>query len=161
MFARYFVELPLPADRLERALLASPEAWLPGLAVEAHAHGERLLAEVGFGERVHVSRRVIVEVGRPLHRHTTTLLPIRWRPASAMGLIPELDGDLEVAALTPAASQLSISARYTPPLGSVGAAIDRALLHRVAEATLKDFLDRIAEALPALAAAEASAEATR
>lgn len=161
MFARYFVELPVPADRLERALLASPEAWLPGLALEAHARGERLLAEVGFGERVHVSRRVIVEVGQPLRRHTTTLLPIRWRPASATGLIPELDGDLEVAALTPAASQLSISARYTPPLGTVGAAIDRALLHRVAEATLKDFLDRTAEALPALAAAEVPVEAAR
>jgi hypothetical protein len=104
---------------------------------------------------------VIVEVGQPLRRHTTTLLPIRWRPASAAGLIPELDGDLEVAALTPAASQLSISARYSPPLGSVGAAIDRALLHRVAEATLKDFLDRIAEALPTLAAAELPVEAAR
>ena len=66
-----------------------------------------------------------------------------------------------MAALTPAASQLSISARYTPPLGSVGAAIDRAVLHRVAEATLKDFLDRIAEALPALAAAEVQVEAAR
>jgi hypothetical protein len=154
MFARYFVELPVPADRLEQALLASPEAWLPGLALEAHARGERLLAEVGFGERVHVSRRVIVEVGQPLRRHSTTLLPIRWRPAASSGLVPELDADLEVAALTPAASQLSISARYTPPLGTVGAAIDRALLHRVAEATLKNFLDRIADALPALAAAE-------
>jgi len=161
MFARYFVELPLPADRLERALMASPEAWLPGLAVEAHARGERLLADVGFGERVHISQRVIVEIGQPLRRHTTTLLPIRWRPASASGLIPELDGDLEVAALTPAASQLSISARYTPPLGSVGAAIDRALLHRVAEATLKDFLDRIADALPALAATEVPVEVAR
>jgi hypothetical protein len=161
MFARYFVELPVPADHLERALLASPESWLPGLAVEAHARGERLLADVGFGERVHVSRRVIVEVGQPLRRHATTLLPIRWRPASAAGLIPELDADLEVAALTPAAAQLSISARYTPPLGTVGAAIDRALLHRVAEATLKHFLDRIAEALPALAAAEVPVEAGR
>ena len=161
MFARYFVELSVPADRLERALLASPEAWLPGLALEAHARGERLLADVGFGERVYVSRRVIVEVGQPLRRNSTTPLPIRWRPAAASGLVPELDADLEVAALTPAAAQLSISARYTPPLGTVGAAIDRALLHRVAEATLKNFLDRIAEALPALAAAEVSVEAGR
>lgn len=161
MFARYFVELPVPADRLERALLASPEVWLPGLALEAHARGERLLADVGFGERVHVSRLVIVEVGQPLRRHSTTLLPIRWRPAAASGLVPELDADLEVAALTPTASQLSISARYTPPLGTLGAAIDRALLHRVAEATLKDFLDRIAEALPALTTAEAPVQADR
>ena len=37
-----------------------------------------------------------------------------------------------------------MSARYVPPLGAVGRAIDRALLFRVAEATIKDFLDRVA-----------------
>jgi hypothetical protein len=34
-----------------------------------------------------------------------------------------------------------------PPLGALGRAIDRALLFRVAEATLKDFLDRVREAV--------------
>jgi hypothetical protein len=58
-----------------------------------------------------------------------------------------LDADLEVARLTPTITQLSISARYAPPLGAIGSAIDRALLHRVAEATVKDFMDRVAAAL--------------
>ena len=49
--------------------------------------------------------------------------------------------------MTPGTTQLSISARYVPPLGALGSAIDRALLHRVAEATMKDFLDRVATAL--------------
>jgi hypothetical protein len=147
MFARYFAELAIPADRLEQALLSSPRVWIPALAVEAHARGERVLAEVGFGARVRVSRRVVVEIGSPLRRSSTTLLPIRWRPLTASAVIPELDADLEVASLTPTSSQLSIGARYTPPLGSVGATIDRALLHRVAEATLKDFLDRVADRL--------------
>jgi hypothetical protein len=161
MFARYYVELPMPADHLQERLLASPSAWLPGLAADAHAHGEQLLADVGFGERVRVSRRVIVEVGTPLRRHSTTLLPIRWRPAATSGLIPELEGDLEVAALTPSSAQLSISARYSPPIGRVGAAIDRALLHRVAEATLKDFLDRVADGLLTLATVAAPVDAGR
>jgi hypothetical protein len=29
MFLRYFVELPLPARRVEDALLGSPATWLP------------------------------------------------------------------------------------------------------------------------------------
>ena len=37
-----------------------------------------------------------------------------------------------------------MSARYVPPLGA-GQVIDRAILYRVAEATLKDFLDRVGE----------------
>jgi hypothetical protein len=35
-------------------------------------------------------------------------------------------------------------------MGPLGRAVDRALLHRVAEATLKDFLDRVAAILSEL-----------
>jgi hypothetical protein len=64
-------------------------------------------------------------------------------------LIPSLEADIELGELGPGRTQLSISARYTPPLGPLGHALDRALLHRVAEATVKDFLDRVAERLSA------------
>jgi hypothetical protein len=40
-----------------------------------------------------------------------------------------------------------MSARYVPPFGAVGRVMDRAALSRVAEATLKDFLDRVADAI--------------
>jgi hypothetical protein len=40
-----------------------------------------------------------------------------------------------------------MSARYRPPLGMIGRALDKALMHRVAEATVKDFLDRVGERL--------------
>ena len=43
--------------------------------------------------------------------------------------------------------KLSVSARYRTPMGAVGRMLDRALLHRVAEATVKDFLDRVGERL--------------
>jgi hypothetical protein len=48
-----------------------------------------------------------------------------------------------------------MSARYVPPFGSVGRVIDRAALSRVAEATLKDFLDRVADTI-LMASREAS-----
>jgi hypothetical protein len=54
-----------------------------------------------------------------------------------------LEADLEVAGLGATRTQLSISARYRPPMGPFGRVLDRALLHRVAEAALKDFLDRV------------------
>ena len=49
-------------------------------------------------------------------------------------------------------TQLAISARYEPPFGAIGRLVDRAVLHRVAEATLKDFLDRVGMAVTAAAA---------
>lgn len=142
MFIRYFVELPLPAVRVEQVLCESPASWIPGLANEANARGQHLLAEIGIGDRARLTRRVVVEVGEPMRFPSRTLIPFRWRSASGACLLPALDADLEVAALTADSTQLSMSAHYTPPLGAVGSAIDRAFLHRVAEATVKDFLDR-------------------
>ena len=49
MFLRYFIELPLPAQAVEQALLASPATWLPRLADRAGTRGEELLTEVGIG----------------------------------------------------------------------------------------------------------------
>jgi hypothetical protein len=70
-----------------------------------------------------------------------------WKASGSGRLFPKLEADLELAPLGPSRTQLAISARYRPPLGTVGRAIDRAALHLVAEATIKDFLDRVAERL--------------
>jgi hypothetical protein len=147
MFARYFVELPLEADRVEQALTRAPEHWLPGLATDANHRGDRLLADVGFGDEVRIARQVEIKLGAPIRMATKTVLPLRWTAAGVAGLFPSLEADLEVAPLGPGRTQLAMSARYVPPLGAIGRAIDRAILFRVAEATLKDFLDRVREAV--------------
>jgi hypothetical protein len=147
MFVRYYIELPVHIDRIETRLMASPASWLPTMADDAHAHGQRLLTEVGFGEEFRVAKRVLLEVGHPVRLPSKLVLPLHWRVVGAEKLFPVLDADLEVARLTPGTTQLSVSARYVPPLGSLGSTIDRALLHRIAEATMKDLLDRIATTL--------------
>ena len=38
----------------------------------------------------------------------------------------------------------SFRGSYRPPLGAVGGLLDQALLHRVAEAGIKDLLDQVA-----------------
>jgi len=140
-------------DRVEEALLRDPHAWLPGLAGKANFHGDALLAEVGFGDDVRVARTVAIEFGEPVKMPSKTVVPLRWTATGASGLFPALDADLEIAPLGPHDSQLAMSARYVPPLGAIGRAIDRAVLFRVAEATLKDFLDRVRDSLLASAGA--------
>jgi hypothetical protein len=150
MFARYFVEIPLPAERVEHLLMHDPGSWLPGLATHANHRGDELLADVGFGEKIRVAREVTITVGTPVRAGSKTLLPVRWVPSGAPGLFPSLDADLEIAPLGPGRTQLAMSARYAPPLKVVGRVIDRVVLFRVAEATLKDFLDGVALAVQAL-----------
>jgi hypothetical protein len=150
MFVRYYLDLPIPAPTVEQALLEDPEAWVPGLLRAAEDRGEHLLAEVGFDvDPGRIDKEVEIRLGAPYRTPSKILLPMTWRATGVERLFPQLDADLEVAALGPARTQLSISARYRPPMGAVGRALDRALLHRVAEATVKDFLDRVAERLSA------------
>lgn len=149
MFVRYFLELALPFQDVEGTLLRGPEEWVPGLARDAQDRGELLLAEVGFGtDGKRLEKRAVIELRPPLRISSSkTILPMSWEATGPRGLFPTFDADIEVAALGPSRTQLSISARYRPPLGAIGRAIDRALMHRVAEAAVKDFLDRVGETL--------------
>jgi hypothetical protein len=150
VFIRYYVELPHPRAALEEALLSAPESLIASLAVGADDRGQHLLLEVGFavdGRRV--SKHVEVAIGKPVMGTNRTWIPITWHATGPTGLFPVLDAELELASLGARLTQLSLSARYQPPLGLVGRTLDKALLSRIAEATIKDFLDRLASALVA------------
>ncbi|MEX2556142.1 MAG: hypothetical protein WEB06_10965 [Actinomycetota bacterium] len=154
MFIRYYVELPMAFAETEKALLRSPDAILGDLARRAYARGESLLTEVGFdvgGRRL--AKRVAVELHEPVRFDSKTTLPMTWHATGPDGLFPSLEADLEIAPLGRSSTQLAISARYPPPLGALGRALDRGVLHRVAEAAVKDFLDHVGRALIDSAAA--------
>lgn len=147
MFVRYFVELPIPQEEVEAALTRDPRGWLPGLARDAHRRGDALLTDVGFGEAIRIEREVTIQLSDPIRSSTKTVIPLRWEAAAHPRLFPSMDADLEVASLGPMRTQLAISARYVPPFRAIGRALDRALLSRVAEATVKDFVDHVAAAM--------------
>ncbi len=115
-------------------MASGAESWLPDMAKDANGDGEKLLSELGFdlGKRP-IGRRIKVEIGAPKTTAGLMFLPIRWRAATEAGLFPTLEGQLEVAALGSARTQLGLSANYEPPLGLLGKIADRALFHRVAE----------------------------
>ncbi|HYM51718.1 MAG TPA: hypothetical protein VET65_14250 [Candidatus Limnocylindrales bacterium] len=151
MFIRYYVELAHPMSMLEHTLLQAPASWMPEMAVVADERHQRLLTEVGFpiDGRYRIAKRVAVQIGEAIHSSSRTLVPISWRATGPSGLFPILDGDLELAPIGGARTQLALSAQYRPPLGLIGRTFDRTLLARVAEATVKDFVDRIAHRLEA------------
>jgi hypothetical protein len=148
MFIRYYVELPMGFGRAEDALLRSPQSLMRDLATGAHERAESLLSEVGFdvGNR-RLTKRVVVEMREPVRFGSKTALPMTWQAFGAEALFPSMEADIEIAPLGRRCTQLAISVRYRPPLGVLGRALDRALLHRVAEAAVKDFLDHVARAL--------------
>jgi hypothetical protein len=160
MFIRYYIELSLPAAKVEQALVGSAGGWLSAMAGEAQARGDGLLGDVGLGPLgAQLRRPVRIQLGGPVRFPSMTSLPLTWEPIGLEGLLPRLDANLELGSLGGDRTQLAISARYRPPLGVVGRAVDRVLLHRVAEATLKDFLDRLGQAITQQAMTDSAPQA--
>ena len=115
---------------------------------QADGDGERLLSELGFNlGKNRIQRQIDVTVGPARPVPGATLIPISWRSAAASSLFPVLDGQLEITGIGADKTRLGLSATYEPPLGLVGRVADRALLHRVAEVTVKDFLDNVAKSI--------------
>lgn len=148
MFLRAFVEIRIPAEAAAQILRRLPQTLVESFAVEAIDHGHTVLAEVGFpvaGRRV--GKQVEIELGDAVETPSRTWLPLWWKATGAGSLFPSLEGELEAAPLGKNLTQIGLSARYKPPFGVLGTTLDRMLLHRIAEATVQDFLQRVGSAV--------------
>ena len=144
------MQMDIPFEEASRAILANPERWLPSVATAAQDKERQLLAEVGFEvAHVRLGRQVEIEILNLERSPSKVVLLIRWKAHRAAGLFPVLEGSLEVSRSGPG-SQLAVTGEYQPPGGAVGLASDRAVLHRIAKATVKDFVQRTATVLPTL-----------
>lgn len=147
MFIYYFAQLHGPFEKVEdRVCLLLRD--LTGWANAAYRDGEELRARVGVGgKRPFIAKTVTLDVGRPVRTPHQTTIPLAWKATGAPGLFPQMNADLTIARLGPDMAQLGFSGSYEAPGGHVGQAIDQALLHRIAESSVKGFVDRIAEAV--------------
>lgn len=76
-----------------------------------------------------------------------TRLELEWKAARAPGLFPMMKAELAVYPLTATETQLDFSGRYEPPLGWLGTAVDAAIGHRIAEASVHRFVSEVAHYL--------------
>ena len=111
---------------------------LSGTSEDAYGPG---LTRVGVAG---VSKLVRVQVRELSWTDLTAGLALRWEATGpGGGLFPVLDADLKLAP-DGEGTMLTMTGSYRPPLGSLGEALDRAVLRRVATATIRSFLAQVA-----------------
>ncbi len=148
MFVRYFALFYREFDEVVAEFDRGAFSWVAGIAGAADDTGGRLLAELGFHvASTRVARKIDIRIGEAVRQPNVILVPIEWRAAKAAALFPELSGVIEIAGIGPAATQVGLSGSYDPPFGAAGKLADRALMHRVAEVTVKNFVDAVARRL--------------
>jgi len=90
---------------------------------------------------------VDLAMAAPIHLGSSTVRQMTWSAVGGARSLPIFRGEIEIARVGHNGAQLSVSGRYWPPSGSVRLASDRAIVLRAGEATLHEFLDRLASAV--------------
>ena len=145
MFVRYFTLVPLHLGVVQQRLGGLRQA-LEGWAGVAYREGEELRAKVGPSVGGYAKEvRLVIGVAE-IHR-TGLVYPISWTATGAQSLFPKLTGDLVLSHVGPDQTKLSLEANYQPPMGPLGRVVDRVVLGRFAESTVKNWVDQLAEAL--------------
>jgi hypothetical protein len=148
MFARATATITQPAAAVAAILTAPGHPW----RVALDGNGGELLAKVGITVgRIPVYKHVQLTVGPTSVTSETgrAMLPVEWEAIGGPPIFPKMEGTLHVEPDGPRMTNLTLNARYDPPMGDLGRLIERVLMHRVAQMTMNNFIERLAGALSA------------
>jgi hypothetical protein len=142
------VEISLAAAQTRLVNLAHGDA-LSAASRDAYDGGLARLIRIGpLGDVPGASKLVRVSFVDPVYRDDAMTMGLRWEATGVVGgLFPVLDADITLTLAGEHTTRLALTGSYRPPLGSLGAGLDRVILHQVATATIHALLDDIAKAL--------------
>lgn len=144
MFIHYSTHVAVGLAEVEKRL-DQVRGELQEWADLAYREGEELRSKVG--PMPGLAKSVSLEIGLAEIHRSGLVYPIRWTAHGAGGLFPELNADLALSQMGPYMTSLSLDGTYEPPLGVVGRVADRMILGRLADATVRNWMDRLAEAV--------------
>ncbi|MGO9150950.1 MAG: hypothetical protein ACLP41_04910 [Acidimicrobiales bacterium] len=150
---RFFIEdsvdVSCPFEAV-RGRFVSDSTWFAPLVSAAEGEGEALYLRIGLSwASGRVQREVRVTHGPPRDLGIAVVVPVSWQASGLPALFPVLEGEVELLPLNPDRCRVSLFAFYEPPFGQLGGQLNRALLHHVAQSTIRSFLARVAERLEA------------
>jgi hypothetical protein len=134
--------------------------WLTQVSEDAYDSGVVGLTRVGpLGGVPGASKLVRVYVRDLVTHDGGAVLTLRWEATGpGGGLFPALDADITLSPVSEQESRLTLDGAYRPPLASLGAGLDRVILHRVAAPTMRTLLEQIADGIMAPGVPEPNAE---
>ena len=148
MLIQDFIQFDRPFAEVRDLLLCDVHSVLDANISAAYNDGELLCMRLQPARKhPRFGKKVWVDIGEPYSRGDGVLIPVHWWANGATHLFPSLDGDLEVMPIGGETTQITLMGRYDPPLGGVGQRLDKMLLHRLAETSVRSFLTRLAAVL--------------
>lgn len=116
-------------------------------AMRAKSVASELRVNIGgieIGTDIEISVKSIEEEPKKALSSPVTRIQLEWKASKMPGLFPFMKAELAVYPLTSTETQLYLSGNYEPPLGALGGLIDSVVGHRIAEASVHQFITDIA-----------------
>ena len=143
MLVRYVTTARAPHSHVE-SVLGNLEAEIADSATDAYREGEELHQRMEAGSGV-PAKDVLLNVGQARIRRDGLAFPVTWRATGPTMLFPRMSADLVVAPIGTDSTSFVFEGTYDPPLGFVGGAFDRLVMNRLAEMTVKIWVDRVVD----------------
>jgi hypothetical protein len=139
------------------------DGQLSGTSEMAYQDGlDHLLWAGPCGNAPGLSRLVRVQFLDPVDRIDSVTTGMRWEAIGVTGgLFPALDANIALTAEGDHGTQMTLTGVYRPPVGPLGAGLDRVLVHRVATATIHSLMTRLSGALESTTRAPGDAGAPK
>jgi hypothetical protein len=144
VFVHHSVHIDIPIFAVSSALARGAGEWFPRFEEPSLAAVGPQVAGIG------IRKKVAIEFGEPVTVGTWTQVPITWKATTVHKLFPVMTGKIELEPVDSRNTRLTVCGMYEAPLGRLGKHLDDALMHKVAQATVKDLAESIAERLEAL-----------
>lgn len=146
MFVRYYTHVERDFADLASVFTAQ-SLPLSERATDSYRDAERLTVKLHVGSGGALAKSVELEIKDRYAGPDQAVLALSWIATGATALFPRMEADLKIEPLGRDLTQLSLEGSYEAPMGAPGAVLDRWALHRVAEASVKNLVDRVAQDL--------------
>ena len=136
--------LAASSERATKLLSKDPRGLMPESGGRSASPSAVVDLAVVVGGGSAIRQDVAVTLGVPRSAEGEAWVPISWEPVSHMRMLPSFEGALEVVDQD-GASELSITGTYHVPLGVVGRFGDGLVGRRLAQQSIRTFLERVAQ----------------
>ncbi len=131
-------ELIANSDQVFREATSSAQSRAETVAAGLHVS----IGGLEIGKDINIRVKGLDQVEHNKNPRTSMLL--EWEAADSPRLFPVMDGELAFYPITGSETQLDFKGAYQPPLGILGKAIDAMVGHRIAEASVHQFIAEVA-----------------
>lgn len=132
----------LSSDASEVFRKATKVAAMRAKSVASELHVN--IAGIEVGTDISITVRDIKKQEKKPMSPAMTFIDLEWEAAKMPHLFPFMRAELLIYPLTSTETQLVLEGAYEPPLGLLGKAVDAVVGHRIAEASVHQFIKDVA-----------------